>query len=96
VVGDDGRLDVHDLHTFLPAPRFNRTACASAAAFVAAFRIETGFVVDGRFPLASREPAQTKPVGLTNFVSEYGIDRDAMSATGVLMVIPTLIFVWFA
>jgi multiple sugar transport system permease protein len=36
------------------------------------------------------------PVGLTNFVSQYGVDWGAMSAAGVLMVIPTLIFVWFA
>jgi multiple sugar transport system permease protein len=46
--------------------------------------------------LASSENAQTLPVGLTNFVSQYGIDWGAMSAAGVLMVIPTLIFVWFA
>lgn len=35
-------------------------------------------------------------VGLTNFVSQSGVDWGAMSAAGVLMVIPTLIFVWFA
>lgn len=46
--------------------------------------------------LASSENAQTLPVGLTNFVSQYGIDWGAMSAAGVLMVVPTLIFVWFA
>ena len=46
--------------------------------------------------LTSSERAQTLPVGLTNFVSQYGIDWGAMSAAGVLMVIPTLIFVWFA
>ncbi len=46
--------------------------------------------------LASSENAQTLPVGLTNFVSQYGVDWGAMSAAGVLMVIPTLIFVWFA
>jgi len=46
--------------------------------------------------LASSENAQTLPVGLTNFVSQYGVDWGAMLAAGVLMVIPTLIFVWFA
>jgi multiple sugar transport system permease protein len=46
--------------------------------------------------LTSSERAQTLPVGLTNFVSQFGIDWGAMSAAGVLMVIPTLIFVWFA
>lgn len=46
--------------------------------------------------LTSSEAAQTLPVGLTNFVSQYGIDWGAMSAAGVLMVIPALIFVWFA
>ena len=46
--------------------------------------------------LATSENAQTLPVGLTNFISQYGIDWGAMSAAGVLMVIPTLIFVWFA
>ena len=43
--------------------------------------------------LASSENAQTLPVGLTNFVSQYGVDWGAMSAAGVLMVIPTLIFI---
>ena len=43
--------------------------------------------------LASSENAQTLPVGLTNFVSQYGVDCGAMAAPGVLMVIPTLIFV---
>jgi multiple sugar transport system permease protein len=46
--------------------------------------------------LASSENAQTLPVGLTNFVSQYGVDWGAMPAAGVLMVIATLIFVWFA
>lgn len=46
--------------------------------------------------LTSSKAAQTLPVGLTNFVSQFGIDWGAMSAAGVLMIIPTLIFVWFA
>ncbi len=46
--------------------------------------------------LTSSKAAQTLPVGLTNFISQYGIDWGAMSAAGVLMVIPTLVFVWFA
>ncbi|PDQ18722.1 hypothetical protein CN311_23400 [Mesorhizobium sanjuanii] len=46
--------------------------------------------------LTSSKAAQTLPVGLTNFVSQFGIDWGAMSAAGVLMVIPTLVFVWFA
>lgn len=46
--------------------------------------------------LTSSTNAQTLSVGLTNFVSQYGIDWGAMSAAGVLMVIPTVIFVWFA
>jgi len=46
--------------------------------------------------LTSSKAAQTLPVGLTNFISQYGIDWGAMSAAGVLMIIPTLVFVWFA
>lgn len=46
--------------------------------------------------LTSSKAAQTLPVGLTNFISQFGIDWGAMSAAGVLMVIPTLVFVWFA
>jgi len=46
--------------------------------------------------LTSSKAAQTLPVGLTNYISQYGIDWGAMSAAGVLMIIPTLIFVWFA
>lgn len=46
--------------------------------------------------LTSSKAAQTLPVGLTNFVSQFGINWGAMSAAGVLMVIPTLVFVWFA
>ena len=46
--------------------------------------------------LTSSKDAETLPVGLTNFVTQYGIDWGPMSAAGVLMVIPTLIFVWFA
>jgi len=46
--------------------------------------------------LTSSKDAQTLPVGLTNFVTQFGIDWGPMSAAGVLMVIPTLIFVWFA
>lgn len=46
--------------------------------------------------LTSSKSAQTLPVGLTNFVSQFGINWGAMSAAGVLMVIPTLVFVWFA
>ncbi|WP_095087585.1 carbohydrate ABC transporter permease [Mesorhizobium sophorae] len=46
--------------------------------------------------LTSSKSAQTLPVGLTNFVSQFGINWGAMSAAGVLMVMPTLVFVWFA
>jgi multiple sugar transport system permease protein len=46
--------------------------------------------------LTSSEAAQTLPVGLTNFVTQFGIDWGPMSAAGVLMVVPTLLFVWFA
>jgi multiple sugar transport system permease protein len=46
--------------------------------------------------LTSSKAAQTLPVGLTNFITQYGIDWGPMSAAGVLMVIPTLAFVWFA
>lgn len=46
--------------------------------------------------LTSSQAAQTLPVGLTNFVTQFGIDWGPMSAAGVLMVIPTLLFVWFA
>jgi multiple sugar transport system permease protein len=46
--------------------------------------------------LTSRREAQTLPVGLTNFVTQHGIDRSPMSAAEVLTVVPTPIFVWFA
>ena len=46
--------------------------------------------------LTSSKDAQTLTVGLTNFVTQYGIDWGPMAAAGVLMVIPVLIFVWFA
>lgn len=46
--------------------------------------------------LTSSNAAQTLPVGLTNFVTQFGIDWGPMSAAGVLMVVPTLLFVWFA
>jgi multiple sugar transport system permease protein len=46
--------------------------------------------------LTSSKDAQTLPVALTNFVTQFGIDWGPMSAAGVLLVIPTLIFVWFA
>ncbi len=46
--------------------------------------------------LTSSKDAQTLPVGLTNFVTQFGIDWGPMAAAGVLMVIPTLVFVWFA
>jgi multiple sugar transport system permease protein len=46
--------------------------------------------------LTSSTASQTLPVGLTNFVSQFGIDWGGMSAAGVLMIIPALVFVWFA
>jgi len=46
--------------------------------------------------LTSSKDAQTLTVGLTNFVTQYGIDWGPMAAAGVLMIIPVLIFVWFA
>ncbi len=47
--------------------------------------------------LSSSEAAQTL-AGRASPTScpQFGIDWGAMSAAGVLMVIPTLIFVWFA
>ena len=46
--------------------------------------------------LTSSKNAETLPVGLTNFVTQYGIDWGPMAAAGVMMIVPVLIFVWFA
>lgn len=46
--------------------------------------------------LTSNETAQTLPVAMTKFVGLYGIDWGPMAAGGMLMIIPSLIFIFFA
>jgi len=46
--------------------------------------------------LASSRKTQPMAVGLTNFFLEHGIDWGPMSAAAVIMVIPALLFAFFA
>lgn len=46
--------------------------------------------------IASSQKTQPMSVGLTNFFLEHGIDWGPMSAAAVIMVIPALIFAFFA
>jgi multiple sugar transport system permease protein len=46
--------------------------------------------------LSTRTETEMLPLGLTKFVLEYGVDWGAMTAAGMIMFIPTLLFVFFA
>jgi multiple sugar transport system permease protein len=46
--------------------------------------------------LSTRTETEMLPLGLTKFVLEYGVDWGSMTAAGVIMFIPTLLFVFFA
>ena len=46
--------------------------------------------------LSTRTETQMLPLGLTKFVLEYGVDWGSMTAAGVIMFIPTLLFVFVA
>ncbi len=46
--------------------------------------------------LSTRTDTQMLPLGLTKFVLEYGVDRGSMTAAGVIMFIPTPLFVFVA
>lgn len=46
--------------------------------------------------LSTRTDTQMLPLGLTKFVLEYGVDWGSMTAAGVIMFIPTLLFVFIA
>lgn len=46
--------------------------------------------------LTSNSAAQTLPVAMTKFVGLYGIDWGPMAAGGILMIVPSLIFIFFA
>ncbi|HEY8601931.1 MAG TPA: carbohydrate ABC transporter permease [Thermomicrobiales bacterium] len=46
--------------------------------------------------LSTRTDTQMLPLGLTKFVLEYGVDWGSMTAAGVIMFIPTLLFVFVA
>jgi multiple sugar transport system permease protein len=46
--------------------------------------------------LSTRAETEMLPLGLTKFVLEYGVDWGSMTAAGVIMYIPTLLFVFVA
>lgn len=46
--------------------------------------------------LSTRTDTELLPLGLTKFVLEYGVDWGSMTAAGMIMFIPTLLFVFFA
>jgi multiple sugar transport system permease protein len=46
--------------------------------------------------LSTRTDTEMLPLGLTKFVLEYGVDWGSMTAAGMIMFIPTLLFVFFA
>jgi multiple sugar transport system permease protein len=46
--------------------------------------------------LSTRTETEMLPLGLTKFVLEYGVDWGSMTAAGMIMFIPTLLFVFFA
>lgn len=46
--------------------------------------------------LSTRSGTEMLPLGLTKFVLEYGVDWGSMTAAGVIMFIPTLLFVFVA
>jgi multiple sugar transport system permease protein len=46
--------------------------------------------------LSTRAGTEMLPLGLTKFVLEYGVDWGSMTAAGMIMFIPTLLFVFIA
>ncbi len=46
--------------------------------------------------LSTRTNTEMLPLGLTKFVLEYGVDWGSMTAAGMIMFIPTLLFVFVA
>lgn len=46
--------------------------------------------------LSTRTETEMLPLGLTKFVLEYGVDWGSMTAAGMIMFIPTLLFVFVA
>lgn len=46
--------------------------------------------------LSTRAGTEMLPLGLTKFVLEYGVDWGSMTAAGMIMFIPTLLFVFVA
>ena len=46
--------------------------------------------------LSTRTGTEMLPLGLTKFVLEYGVDWGSMTAGGMIMFIPTLLFVFIA
>jgi multiple sugar transport system permease protein len=46
--------------------------------------------------LSTRTGTEMLPLGLTKFVLEYGVDWGSMTAAGMIMFIPTLLFVFIA
>jgi multiple sugar transport system permease protein len=46
--------------------------------------------------LSTNTRTEMLPLGLTKFVLEYGVDWGSMTAAGMIMFIPTLLFVFFA
>ena len=57
-----------------------------------------GFPTDLLVTLVLSTKTQTEmlPLGLTKFVLEYGVDWGSMTAAGMIMFIPTLLFVFIA
>ncbi len=46
--------------------------------------------------LSTRSGTEMLPLGLTKFVLEYGVDWGSMTAGGMIMFVPTLLFVFIA
>jgi len=46
--------------------------------------------------LSTRTDTEMLPLGLTKFVLEYGVDWGSMTAGGMIMFVPTLLFVFIA
>ncbi|MFN8660494.1 MAG: carbohydrate ABC transporter permease [Thermomicrobiales bacterium] len=46
--------------------------------------------------LSTKTQTEMLPLGLTKFVLEYGVDWGSMTAAGMIMFIPTLLFVFIA
>ena len=46
--------------------------------------------------LSTGPETQTLPLGLTKFVREFGVDWGPMTAAGVVMLVPVVVFVFIA